>query len=99
MNKNYLYIPEVDISITNGSGINERNFVRSLISNNITVLIPKPKNELSKDIKNSENVFFCYELNKRNPFKYIFYLISKLYYIFYLTKLKGIEKYVFRWGV
>jgi glycosyltransferase involved in cell wall biosynthesis len=99
MNNNILYIPEIDISETNGSGINERNFVKSVIANNIKVLIPKPKNKLSKDIRESENVFFCYKLNRRNPIKYIIYLLSKIYYILYLSKIGNIEKYVFRWGI
>ncbi|GEM_PF-2924760 len=99
MNSEILYIPEVDISGTNGSGINERNFVKSLIAKNIKVLIPKPKHELSNRIGSNENVYFCYKLNRRNPFKYAFYLLSKIYYIIYLSNQENIEKYVFRWGV
>lgn len=74
MKKVFLYITEYDISIDNGPGINEREFVNALLSehkNEVICIIPYPKHP-----KNYQNSKIEYVRN-HNGFK-------KLYYFKYL---------------
>jgi hypothetical protein len=72
-NEQILYVPEIDISIDDGSGINERNFVRALLEKKINVLIPKPKNrEVINNLFSYDSLKTTYHLNRRNPFDYLY---------------------------
>lgn len=50
---NVLYISSIDVSLTNGPGVNEREFIHhlySLIEDNAHFVIPKPEHGLPSDI-------------------------------------------------
>jgi len=99
-NEHILYIPEIDISIDDGSGINERNFVKILLDKKVNVLIPRPVNkDVLKDLHNHENLHFTWYLNRRNPFSYIFHVFRKIIDINKINKSKNPAIVVFRLGL
>lgn len=98
MKKNILYILENDLSLIEGSSINEKGMVKFLLQNDISIFIPKPKKELDSFILKSDKVYIGKNLNRRNPFSYLFFLIHKIYLILRITKKEKIDVYIFRWG-
>ncbi|MGX1024410.1 hypothetical protein [Psychroflexus sp. MBR-150] len=99
-NEQILYVPEIDISIDDGSGINERNFVRALLEKKINVLIPKPKNrEVINNLFSYDSLKTTYHLNRRNPFDYLYFIFKKNYDIYKINKHKNIGVVSFRMGL
>ncbi len=100
INEKILYVPEVDISVDDGSGINERNFVRSLLDKNVNVLIPKPSDkDVLKDLYGYKNLHITWFLNRRNPFSYLYHLIRKIKNLKKIIKKERIDIVIFRLGL
>jgi glycosyltransferase involved in cell wall biosynthesis len=73
-----LYISSVDISLNNGPGVNEREFVFALqkaFSERVHFLIPGPQNAISEI--NSLNFTFSRSHRQFNPVAYFAHLISQ----------------------
>jgi len=99
-NEHILYVPEIDISIDDGSGINERNFVRALLEKKINVLIPKPQNrEAIDDLFSYSNLKTTYHLNRRNLIAYLYFVFKKSYDIYKISKYEKINVVAFRMGL
>ena len=73
-----LYISSVDISLSNGPGVNEREFIFSLhkmFVNRVHFLIPDPQNEISEICKH--NFTFSHSHRQHYPPAYFVHLISQ----------------------
>jgi len=72
---NICYISNVDISIPNGPGVNEREFVRTLQaeselrSDQAFFIIPNPSKKLDFKLKNVE--YYQVKLNKKHSFLWL----------------------------
>lgn len=67
---NILYISSFDISVGNGPGVNEREFITGLLKfdeHDCHFVIPKPKHAFPEDLPN-DKFTFTEELNNKNPF-------------------------------
>ncbi len=99
-NKQILYIPGQDISIDDGSGINERNFVNTLLANEVNVLIPKPANTtiLSNTTAYKNLHSTTCTISKKNPFMYLYYIYQQIGDIKRIVKENDIAIVIFRLG-
>lgn len=80
-NYNYLYISSVDVSIGNGPGVNEREFIVSLsklLGDNAKFLIPGPANKLDENFP-IEQCVFSTGFNRKQKFKFILHTMSQIY--------------------
>jgi glycosyltransferase involved in cell wall biosynthesis len=92
----YAYITAADLSIDNGPGINEREFVKQLISfygNQVTCVIPFPSKP--------DNYFDCnieYVTNHRrhNPIFYFLYIVSTILRVIRLHRKVPFDALIFR---
>ncbi|PZD76615.1 glycosyltransferase [Mesonia sp. K7] len=88
--KHIIYSADVDLSLPNGPGVNEREFVGSInriFEDKITILIPKPKNavvELTKHFNNKNKRVFYFSKRTINP---ILFLIKQIKIFFKLREL------------
>jgi len=92
-----VYSTEVDISIDNGPGINEREFINALLekySDQITCIIPYPK--YPNEYFNSKiDYIFRHQFS---PFRYPIYLAALLIKILKVNRNHNIRALVFRMG-
>ena len=78
-NYKYLYISSVDVSIGNGPGVNEREFVVSLsklLGKNIKFLIPRPLNKVDGEFPLNQCVFSS-GFNRGAKAKFLFHTITQ----------------------
>ncbi|SEA11120.1 Glycosyltransferase involved in cell wall bisynthesis [Desulfuromusa kysingii] len=92
----YAYITAVDLSIDNGPGINEREFVKELLASygeRIICIIPSPSRP-----ENYSDSRISYVVNHRgrNPFYYLLYLFSLFFKVFKLHRHARLDALVFR---
>jgi glycosyltransferase involved in cell wall biosynthesis len=83
-----LYICSTDIAIDNGRGINEREFIKSLIRKcpqNATFLIPKPS---SPEYTYGDNVVFCHTPKRKKILHHLLHNLTQL-----LHSVKLLRKY------
>ena len=95
-----LYISSVDISLNNGPGVNEREFVFALqkaFGERVHFLIPGPQNPV-KEI-NSRNFTFSRSHRQFNPVAYVVHLISQFRLANILLVSGKFEFLVFRLGI
>lgn len=75
---NILYIASVDISLPNGPGVNEREFVLEMsrvLGKRFYALIPKPKYDLSELKQN--NFYFSHPTSLRNPLDFLLHQLDQ----------------------
>ncbi len=80
-NYKYLYISSIDVSIGNGPGVNEREFIVSLsklLGDKVKFLLPKPTNKLDESFPIDQCVFSI-NFNRDKKFKFIFHTLSQIY--------------------
>ncbi len=101
MNKKYkfAYITEVDISIDNGPGINERGFVNELLNSydtDVLCVLPYPA---FPEIYYDERIEYVFNHKKFNPFFYVIYNVVLFFKMAKLCKKNTFNAVIFRLGV
>lgn len=100
-NEEILYVPGLDISEDAGSGINERNFVKSLLDQGVNVLIPKPPHDkILAHLYEYKNLKITrWQYNAKNPISYLYHIYCQTKDIKKIVKEKNIKVVVFRLGL
>jgi len=92
----YAYITAVDLSIDNGPGINEREFVKELLASHgerIICIIPYPS---KPDNYFDSRISYVVNHQRNNPFYYFLYLISMIYRVIKLHRQDRFDALIFR---
>ena len=94
----FLYVTEVDISIDNGPGINEREFVRALraeYADEVICVLPYPSRP---DVHHDPGIEYVFS-PRRRAHRYPAYLVSAFRRIRRLKRRHGIAAVAFRMGI
>ncbi len=94
----FLYVTEVDLSIDNGEGINEREFVRAILEDNedsIICVTPRPQHPNNYFDSRIKYVF----AHKSQPVYYLVFLILLILKIWQLDRKYQFKALVFRPGI
>jgi glycosyltransferase involved in cell wall biosynthesis len=97
-NFQFIYVTEVDLSIDNGPGINEREIVKSLLNKfgaQIICVTPYPKHPNNYLNPKIEYVF----PHQSSPIRYTIFLIALLFRILKLNRVYKFKALVFRLGI
>lgn len=92
----YAYITAVDLSIDNGPGINEREFVKELIAyygDRVVCFIPYPS---KPDNYFDGNIEYVINHRRHNLLYYIFYMISTIFKVIKVHRKTPFDALVFR---
>jgi len=96
--EHYLYVSEIDLSIDNGPGINEREGVDALTkfgSNRVTCMVPYPK---SPGNYLNPKVVYVYP-HHSSLIRYLVYLFASLIEIWKVNRKRPLDAVIFRLGM
>lgn len=98
---NICYISDVDISVDNGPGINEREFLRVMLSeaevrgDNVSFIIPKPSHSIDMSLKNA---FYLPPESKKSILQTLRMLPFAFCLLYYLIKIDTVDFFLIRIG-
>lgn len=95
-----LYVSSIDVSIGDGPGVNEREFIialHAILGDRVSFLIPQPRNPVA-DLP-VERCWFCASHNGRHPFSFWRHVASQISEANTLLKSRKYDLLVFRLGV
>jgi glycosyltransferase involved in cell wall biosynthesis len=95
-----LYVSSIDVSIGDGPGVNEREFIialHELLGDRVNFLIPQPRNLVS-DLP-VDRCWFCVSHNRRHPLSFWRHVASQISQANALLKNRKYDLLVFRLGI
>ena len=96
---NICYISDVDISKNNGPGINEREFLKVMLSeselrkDNVSFIIPKPLHSIDMKLK---NVFYLPPEPKKSILQIFRMLPLTFCLLYYVIKIRRVDFFLIR---
>ncbi len=94
-----LYFSSVDISLPNGPGVNEREFVialRNRWGERVLCVLPRPENAIPESPR--EGFFFCIPHRGYRPIRYLGFLVHHSILLLYLAKSRDVGLAITRLG-
>jgi glycosyltransferase involved in cell wall biosynthesis len=94
----FLYITEADLSIDNGEGVNEREFVRALLLNHGDELICVAPAPMYPDNFHDSRIMYAPRAHRRNPVRYGLHMYGLWRLIRRLERTHKLAAIIFRLG-